>query len=101
MTLKLQKLPMKKNKINKGHYVEALDRLFVVTDIMDSYLMGHPVIKKNKDVKKLIEFSIINLLEAYQRVGNKTYEREIERPSNNKVVLRRRKKSKNGGMDRC
>ena len=92
---------MKKNKINKGHYVEALDRLFVVTDIMDSYLMGHPVIKKNKDVKKLIEFSIINLLEAYQRVGNKTYEREIERPSNNKVVLRRRKKSKNGGMDRC
>ena len=92
---------MKKNKINKGHYVEALDRLFLITDIMDSYLMEHPVIKKNKDVKKLIEFSIINLLEAYQRVGDKTYERELERPSNSQIISRRRKKSKDGGLDRC
>ena len=92
---------MKKNKINEGHYVEALDRLFLVTDIMDCYLMEHPVIKKNKEIKKLIEFSIINLLEAYQRVGNKTNEREIERPSISEIVPRRRKKSKDKGMDRC
>jgi len=86
---------MKKSKINEGHYVEALDRLFVVTDIMDRFLMEHPVIKKNKNVKKLIEFSIINLLEAYQMVGNKSYEREFERPSNSEIISRRRKKSKN------
>lgn len=92
---------MKKNKINDGHYVEALDRLFLVTDIMDCYLMEHPVIKKNKNIKKLVEFSIINLLEAYQRVGNKTYEREFERPSISETIPRRRKKSKDRGMDRC
>ena len=84
---------MKKNKINDGHYVEALDRLFLVTDMMDSYLMSHPVIRKNKEVKKLIKFSIINLLEAYQKVGNVTYEKEFERPSISEVVLRRREES--------
>lgn len=92
---------MKKNKINEGHYVEALDRLFMITDLMDSYLMGHPIIKKNKDVKKLIEFSIINLLEAYQRVGEKTHETEFKRPSIGETLPRRRKKSKNRGLDRC
>jgi len=84
---------MKKNKINDGHYVEALDRLFLVTDMMDSYLMSHPVIRKNKEVKKLIKFSIINLLEAYQKVGNVTHEKEFERPSISEVVLRRREES--------
>jgi len=84
---------MKKNKINDGHYVEALDRLFLVTDMMDRYLMSHPVIRKNKEVKKLIKFSIINLLEAYQKVGNVTYEKEFERPSISEVVLRRREES--------
>lgn len=84
---------MKKNKINNGHYVEALDRLFLVTDMMDRYLMSHPVIRKNKEVKKLIKFSIINLLEAYQKVGNVTHEKEFERPSISEVVLRRREES--------
>jgi len=92
---------MNKNKINDGHYVEAFDRLFMITDLMDRYLMGHPVIKKNKNVKRLVEFSIINLIEAYQRVGDKTYEKEYQRPSIGEVIPRRRKKSKNKGLDRC
>jgi|694.fasta_scaffold00014_65 hypothetical protein len=91
---------MKKNKINDGHFVEALDRLFFVTDIMDRYLMSHPVIKKDKEIKKLIKFSIINLLEAYQRVGNNTYEKEFERPSISEVVSGRREKSEDNRLDR-
>lgn len=92
---------MKKNKINEGHYVEAFDRLHLITDMMDRHLMGHPVIRKNKEVKKLIKFSIINLMEAYQRLGNYEYEKEIERPSISEAVSGRRKKSKDGGLDRC
>ena len=92
---------MKKNKINDGHYVEAFDRLFMITDMMDRYLMGHPVIKKNKNISKLIEFSIINLLEAYQRVGEEKYGKQFEQASNSEIIPRRRKKSKNKRVDRC
>lgn len=82
---------MKKNKLNEGHYVEALDRLFLFTDMMDTYLMNHPVIRKNKEVKKLVRFSIINLLEAYQQVGDEIY--KIENEKNNKKVISRRHKN--------
>lgn len=92
---------MKKNKINDGHYVEAFDRLFLITDMMDRYLMNHPVIRKNKNINKLVKFSIINLLEAYQRVGEEKYGKEFEQTSNSEIVSRRRKKSKDNGMDRC
>lgn len=86
---------MKKNKLNDGHYVEAFDRLFLITEMMDRFLMEHPVIRKNKDIKKLVEFSIINLMEAYARVGKKEHEKDIERQAISEVVLRRRKKPKN------
>jgi len=92
---------MKKNKINEGHYVEAFDRLHLITDMMDRHLISHPVIRKNKEVKKLIKFSIINLMEAYQRLGNYEYEREQKNNPIAEVVLGRRKKSKDGGLDRC
>lgn len=94
---------MKKNKINDGHYVEALDRLNLIADMMERHLTDHPVIRKNKDIQKLIDFSIINIMEAYQRVGNIFYEKENEneRPTISEVVLRRREKSKNRGVDRC
>ena len=85
---------MKKNKLNDGHYLEAMDRLHVITDMMDQYLMNHPIIRKNKDLKKLVNFSMINLMEVYQRVGNLVYEKENEKKGIHKVVLRRRKDSK-------
>ena len=90
---------MKKNKLNDGHYVEALDRLFLITEMMDTHLMGHPVIKKNKEIKKLIEFSIINLLEAYQRVGNETHEKKFERPQIGQTFFGRREKPQNKRVD--
>lgn len=83
---------MKKNKINDGYYVEALDRLFLVTDMMDRFLMDHPVIRQDEEIKKLVKFSIINLLEAYQKIGSSIYENE--KKGIQKVVLRRRKNTK-------
>jgi len=84
---------MKKNKLNDGHYLEAMDRLHLITEMMDNFLMNHPVIHKNKDLKKLVNFSMINLMEVYQRVGKISYEKENERKGIHKVVLRRRENS--------
>ena len=91
---------MKKNKLNDAHYLEAMDRLHVIVDMMDRHLMDHPVIHRNKELEKLINFSIINLLECYQRVGALSFENET-RKKNKKVVFGRCKKSKDKGMDRC
>jgi hypothetical protein len=91
---------MKKNKINQGHFLEAMDRLHLITDMMDRHLMDHPVIHKNKDLEKLINFSIINLIECYQRVGNLSNEYDTKK-KNNKTLLGRREESKNRGLDRC
>ena len=84
----------KKNKINDGHYLEALDRLHLITDMMDRHLMEHPIIKGTKELEQLVNYSIINLIEVYQRVGNLAYLNENEKEPINKVVLRRHKKSK-------
>lgn len=89
-----------KNKLNEGHYLEIMDRLHVISDMMDRHLMDHPIINKNEDLEKLINFSIINLWECYQRVGKLSYENET-RKKNKKVVSRRRKKSKDKRVDRC
>lgn len=85
---------MKKNKINDGHYLEAMDRLHVITCMMEDHLMSHPVIKSNKDLKKLVNFSIINLMEVYQRVGELDYKNEKAKQGIEKVILGRRKDSK-------
>jgi len=85
---------MKKNKLNDGHYLEVMDRLHVITDMIDRHLMDHPVIDKNEDLKKLITFTTINLMEVYQRVGTLSYIKENEKKNIQKVVLRRRKNPK-------
>ena len=84
----------KKSKINDGHYLEAMDRLHVITCMMEDHLMNHPVIENNKDLKKLVNFSIINLMEVYQRVGALDYKNEKEKKGIEKVILGRRKDSK-------
>lgn len=82
-------------KINDGHYLELLDRLHVSTCNLEDHLLNHPLTKKEKDVEKLIKFSVLNLSRAYQIVGAKMYENEKRKKIRNKIVSRRRKKSKN------
>lgn len=86
---------MKKNDINDGHYLELMDRLHVQTCMIDDHLVNHPLTKKIKKVKKLIDEAEWALLEAYQIVGQKSYENEERKNPIKKVVLGRRKSSKN------
>jgi hypothetical protein len=86
---------MKNNKINDGHYLELMDRLHVQSCMIESHLVNHPLTKKLKKVKKLIDESGWALIEAYQIVGQKSYENDERKNPIKKVILRRRKGSKN------
>ena len=85
---------MKKNKINDGHYLELMDRLYVQICMVEDHLYNHPLTKKIKKVKKLIDKAGMSLAEAYQVVGNESYLRE-EKNEQQKTISRRHKKSKN------
>jgi hypothetical protein len=65
-----------KNKINDGHYLELMDRLHVQTCMIDDHLVSHPLTKKIKKAKKLIDDAVMSLAEAYQIVGNKSYKKQ-------------------------
>lgn len=65
-----------KNKINDGHYLELMDRLHVQTCMIDDHLVSHPLTKKIKKVKKLIDNALMSLAEAYQIVGNESYKKQ-------------------------
>jgi hypothetical protein len=65
-----------KNKINDGHYLELMDRLHVQTCMIDDHLVSHPLTKKIKKAKNLIDDAIMALSEAYQIVGNESYKKQ-------------------------
>jgi len=65
-----------KNKINDGHYLELMDRLHVQTCMIDDHLVSHPLTKKIKKAKKLIDDAVMSLAEAYQIVGNKSFKKQ-------------------------
>ena len=68
----------KKNSINKGHYLELMDRLHVVMNTIDAHILSHPLTENNPDIKKKINKAIHKLWDAYQLVGTKedSYENE-------------------------
>jgi len=61
---------MKKKKIGKFHYHEALDRSFIVGQMIDSFLINHPVIRKHKKLRKKVERAATLIYDTYQEVGN-------------------------------
>ena len=68
----------KKNSINKGHYLELMDRLHIVMMNIQDHLIDHPLAENERDVRKKIEKAQHKLWEAYQLVGNKEDEYENE-----------------------
>ena len=74
MSLKKQK----KNSINKGHYLELMDRIHIIMMNIQDHIIDHPLAENERDVRKKIEKAQCKLWEAYQLVGNKedSYENE-------------------------
>ena len=67
-----------KNQINKGHYLELMDRLHIVMMNIQDHILNHPLTENEKDIQKKVEQASLKLWEAYQLVGNKenSYENE-------------------------
>ena len=82
-------------KINDGHYLELMDRLYVKLSEIEEHLMNHPLTPKIKKVKKLIDKSGMSLAEAYQIVGHKLHKKQEKNETTKKVISRRHKNSKN------
>jgi hypothetical protein len=61
----------KKNSINKGHYLELMDRLHIVMCTLNDHCIDHPLTQSDKDIKFQIEYAVGQLWDAYQLVGNK------------------------------
>ena len=63
----------KKNKkikgLNEGHYVEAIDRAYIVANMMEDVLIDHPVYEKHKKLKKKVQIAQQHILDAYQMIG--------------------------------
>lgn len=83
-----------KNKINDGHYLELMDRLYIQTCMIEDHLLNHPLTKKLKKVKKLVDISGMALAEAYQLVGEESFKNDEKKNPIEKIVLGRRKMSK-------
>ena len=71
----------KKNSINKGHYLELMDRIHIVMMNVQDHIIDHPLAENERDVRKKIEKALHKLWEAYQLVGQK--EDSYEKLENN------------------
>ena len=68
----------KKNLINKGHYLELMDRIHVVMCNINDHILNHPLTENEIDITNRVETAFSNLWDAYQLVGQKEegYENE-------------------------
>ena len=64
----------KNNSINSGHYLELMDRLHVVNCTIDDHILNHPLTEHHKDIQNKIGDALELLFEAYQMVGNASWE---------------------------
>jgi hypothetical protein len=64
-----------KELLDEFHYHEAMDRAAMLTDMVDSYLIQHPVFKAEKEYAKKVEKAAMLLAEAYQIAGHLSLER--------------------------
>ena len=68
----------KKNLINKGHYLELMDRIHVVMCNINDHILNHPLTENEINITNKLETAFSNLWDAYQLVGQKEegYENE-------------------------
>ena len=64
-------LEMSDITLTKEHYHEMLDRLHVVSCMINDHLLEHPVALQDKEIKKPIEEALDILAETYQTAGYK------------------------------
>lgn len=69
---------LKKNSINKGHYLELMDRIHIICCILDTHILNHPLSENEPEIQNKLDEALSLLMDTYQLVGNKedSYEDE-------------------------
>jgi hypothetical protein len=66
----MSKKKLKKiGKLNEGFYIEAIDRAYIVANMMEDILIEHPVFIKHKELRKRVKKAQKFVLAAYQLIG--------------------------------
>ena len=58
------------DSLDDFYYHEVLDRLMILNDMMENYLIDHPVCQKHRDLRDIIESAQDILGEAYLKMGD-------------------------------
>ena len=69
---------VKKNSINKGHYLELMDRIHILCCTLDTHILNHPLSENEPEIQNKLDEALSLLMDVYQMVGNKedSYEDE-------------------------
>ena len=67
-----------KREINEGHYLELMDRLYVLASTLHDHCLEHPLAEYDEEIYTAIETAIEATYDAYQLVGSKEFENENE-----------------------
>lgn len=62
---------MESNIINKGHYLELMDRIHVLCCTLDEHILNHPLSENEPEIQNKLDEALMLLLDAYQMVGIK------------------------------
>lgn len=65
-----------KSEINEGHYLELLDRLYVLTENLHNHCLQHPLAEYDEEIYNSIEIALEATYDAYQLVGSKEFEKD-------------------------
>ncbi len=58
--------------LNEGYYVEAIDRTYIVCNMIEDILIEHSVFQKHPSLKEKAEKAQQLLLDTYQEIGGLT-----------------------------
>lgn len=69
---------MENSNINRGHYLELMDRLHVVMCNIDTHILDHPLTKTDYRLQTLCRKAIEDLYDAYQITGELDHDQESQ-----------------------
>lgn len=58
-------------KLDAFYWHEALDRSYMLIDMIQDYLLDHPVFEQNEKLKEKVEQAQMLLSEVYQEIGSR------------------------------
>jgi len=62
------------NNINPGHYLELMDRLYILASTLHDHCLEHPLAENDEEIYAAVKTALEATYDAYQIVGSKDYE---------------------------